>query len=321
VQKPFYHDKDSCRVGTSIGILAHAHLVEDPDILLLNADLAMYEAKRKGRNRYELFADKLRILQDEKKQVSDEIMIAIERCDFVPFYQPQFCARSKQLVGLEVLARWRHPERGILSPAGFLDIATELGVASQIDRIILHRALFDVTRWRAKGIAVPKISVNVSPTRLSDPGLIDELEQLCCRSHNLSFELVESIFLDDADEIILANIEKIRAMGIGLEVDDFGTAYTSLLSILKIRPARLKIDRQLVGPAIDCESTRRVIQSIIDISNSLHIETVAEGVETAGHIKLMTDLGCDILQGYALGYPVPEADCQNLFVNKLKATG
>ncbi len=315
ISQPFEFDADTCSIGASLGVVPEIKCGLSADKLLGNADLALYEAKQNGRNHASFFEETLRESQLHRKRLAEELLDGLERNEFIPFFQPQFNSDDLEVSGLEVLVRWHHPSRGILPPGEFLDAATDLGITSKIDNIVLNSALFQATAWKAKGIKVPKISVNVSQQRLADEHLIDELRAINFGDQRLSFELVESIFLDDADPVILSNIDEIKNLGIEIEIDDFGTAYTSLLSLLKIKPACLKIDRQLVGPAVNCAQTRHVIKSIVDIAKSLDMEIIAEGVETSDHIELMGQLGCDALQGYFFGYPMVAFDCEQLIGN------
>ena len=146
---------------------------------------------------------------------------------------------------------------------------------------------------------MPKASVNVSARRLQDEELIKSLRELNIRPGTISFELVESIFLDENDDLVTWNIEQIKELGIDIEIDDFGTGYASIVSLLKLKPRRLKIDRQLVMPIVRSPAQRQLVGSIIDIGKSLGIEVVAEGVETMEHARILRELGCDVLQGYA----------------------
>ncbi|TIX40140.1 MAG: EAL domain-containing protein, partial [Mesorhizobium sp.] len=156
--------------------------------------------------------------------------------------------------------------------------------------------------WSAAKLRIPRVSVNVSARRLQDEELIKSLREQNIKKGTVSFELVESIFLDENDDLVTWNIEQIKELGIDVEIDDFGTGYASMVSLLKLQPRRLKIDRQLVTPIVKSPQRRQVVSSIIEIGKSLGIEVVAEGVETMQHARLLKGLGCDILQGYAFGH-------------------
>jgi EAL domain-containing protein (putative c-di-GMP-specific phosphodiesterase class I) len=220
-----------------------------------------------------------------------------------------------QIAGVEALARWQHPVRGIVPPDVFMPIAEDLNVVATIDRMILEQTLNWMEIWRAKGLAVPHASVNVSGRRLRDEGLIKHLKKLDIKPGMISFELVESIYLDENDDIVAFNIDQLRELGIEIEIDDFGTGYASIVSLLKLQPRRLKIDRQLVMPVRESEAQRRLIASIVDIGHSLGIEVIAEGVETEEHARIVTDLACDMLQGYAFSKPLSPANIERFVAN------
>ncbi|OBZ92966.1 hypothetical protein ADU59_24505 [Pararhizobium polonicum] len=304
MRQPVDYNGFPCRFGVSIGIAVAQDLDLDERQLLVNADIALYRAKENGRNRHEFFTEALQAEIITTKRIADEILEGIEKNQFVAWYQPQFDASTLRLSGVEALVRWNHPREGVLTPDKFLHIAEELNVVATLDRIVLDRALIDAMRWAAMDIDVPKISVNVSARRLSDDTLLTSLQGLAFTPGQLSFELVESIFLDESDDIVTANIEGIKKLGIDIEIDDFGTGHTSIVSLLKIKPKRLKIDRQLVAPILKSRSEQALIRSIIEIGRSLGIETVAEGVETMAHAEMLALLGCDLLQGYAFAKPL-----------------
>ncbi len=309
MRQPVPFENHECRFGVSIGIaMADRSLDDYGQRMLIDADIALYRAKSNGRNRFEFFSDTLKAEIVRNKQVADNILSGLERQEFLPYFQPQFDARTLEIVGVEALARWAHPDKGILTPDVFLKIADELNVVPLIDRTILEQALWQKMRWDAVGISIPRLSVNVSAGRLHDADLMGSLDGLSIEPGTVSFELLESIFLDDGDEMIMTNFERLRDMGIDIEIDDFGTGYASIVSLIHLRPSRLKIDRQLVTPIIHSESQRRLVASIIDIGQSLGIKVVAEGVETMEHVTILRDLGCDTLQGYAFAAPMPSAD-------------
>jgi diguanylate cyclase (GGDEF)-like protein len=286
MRQPIDFQGFACRCGVSIGIALASGMRVDARKVLINADIALYRAKSQGRNRFQFFNHNLQADIINNKRLADEILSGIENGEFTTWYQPQFSARTMQLTGVEALVRWQHPSRGLLTPDKFLKIAEEINVVQTLDRIVLETALKDKMRWAALGVSVPKVSVNVSARRQIRPG-------------EISFELVESIFLDESEDVAAENLEKIKALGIDIEIDDFGTGHTSIVSLLKLKPKRLKIDRQLVQPIITSPQERALVRSIIDIARSLGVETVAEGVETVAHASLLLELGCDLLQGYA----------------------
>jgi len=310
---PILYEGHESRSGISVGIAYEDGLDPDPNRILINADIALYRAKSRGRNRYEFFTSALQAEVIRTKRVADEILHGLDADQFLPWYQPQFDATTLEIAGVEALARWQHPIEGILPPAHFLDVAEDLNVVSTIDRIILEKALGDFAQWEKLGLGIPKVAVNVSARRLQDEQLIASLKDLDFQPGRLSFELVESIFLDETDDMVRWNAEQIKDLGIDIEIDDFGTGYASIVSLMKLKPKRLKIDRQLVFPITTSETQRRLVQSIVDIGRSLGIEVVGEGVETMEHAAILRDLGCNMLQGYAFAAPM-SADALARFV-------
>jgi EAL domain-containing protein (putative c-di-GMP-specific phosphodiesterase class I) len=182
-----------------------------------------------------------------------------------------------------------------------------------IDRLVLEQTLRDMAAWEKSGLIIPKASVNVSAKRLQDEELIASLASLDIRPDTISFELVESIFLDEHDELIGWNVDRIKEFGIDIEIDDFGTGYASVVSLMKLKPRRLKIARQLVMPIVHSARQRQLVGSIIDIGKSLNIEVLAEGVETMEHARVLGRLGCHSLQGFAFARPMG-ADALREFV-------
>lgn len=303
--QPAVHDGQESRSGASIGIAENPDRKNHSRQLLVNADLALYTAKKRGRSRHAFFTKDLQANSNLQRKLADQCLKALENGEFVAFYQPQFDARTHEVVGLEALARWQHPRKGLLAPADFLDIANELNVTGLIDEAIFKRAIDDAAAWSRAGIVVPRVSVNVSLQRLHDPDFLSGLKQLDLEPGAFAFEIVESIFLDNEDDAITYVIDGIKELGFDVEIDDFGTGHASIISLLKLRPKRLKIDRQLVGPATESPPARSLAQSVIQIGKSLNIEVVAEGVETLDHARLMRRLGADCLQGFAFAEPMP----------------
>ncbi|HVK91491.1 MAG TPA: diguanylate cyclase, partial [Mycoplana sp.] len=240
MREPVTFDGHTCRFGASIGIASAAGASIDGRQLLVNADLALYRAKSRGRSRHEFFTSDFQAQIIATRKTADEIMAGLEQHCFVPYYQPQFCARTLDLAGVETLARWNHPRRGVLAPDAFLSIAEDLNVVASIDRQILEHALGDLERWDDAGLRIPKLSVNVSSRRLHDPELGSSLRALPIQPGRLSFELLESIFLDDCDRAVLDNLAEMRKLGIEIEIDDFGTGHASIVSLMKLLPRRLK---------------------------------------------------------------------------------
>lgn len=305
---PVIYEGAECRTGVSIGIACQSDRDNDFQQVLINADIALYEAKRRGRNRFEFFTEALRSAVINSKQTADEILRGLENDEFLAFYQPQFDAHTLEIVGVEALVRWNHPQKGLLAPVSFLPTAESLNVVGQIDQLVLEQALLQFHRWQAARLDIPKVSVNISAQRLKDEKLFERLDKLAIQPGSVCFELLESISFDENDQLLIDNISRIKELGIDIEIDDFGTGYASIVSLLKLSPRRLKIDRQLVMPLLHSPAQQQLVSSIIDIGLSRGMEIIAEGVETPAHAEILRDLGCHALQGYAFARPMSGND-------------
>lgn len=308
IAEPVTWNQNDLKVGATVGVAAVSADHGDADAVLHAADLAMYQGKKDGRGKFRFFRSAMDAELRARARMETELRSAIETGAIEPFYQPVVSLPEREIVGVEVLARWRHPKRGLILPGEFIKVAGNLGRLDDLDSAILKAALKDRQNWIRQGVHVPRIAVNVSAARLSDPLLIDELQRLHVQPDMLSFELLETIFLDDSEDDVFSNVAGLKAMGIDIEIDDFGSGHASIIGLVKLKPRRMKIDRQLVFPITTSREQKRLLRSIIDIAKALNIEVIAEGVETLEHAKLLTRLGCDILQGYAIAYPVPAAD-------------
>ena len=308
VQQPVPYEGHYCRFGASIGIAIETGRRIDARRVLIDGDMALYKAKERGRNRYEFFSKALQDEVESTKRIADDILRGIEEREFIPYYQPVVDAKTFEVVGAEALVRWMHPTEGILAPARFLKIAQDLDVLAAIDSNVLAVAIKDLDRWQLLGLPIRSVSVNVSFRRLNDENLVSSLHKLNIRPGTISFEFLESIFLDEFDDRVAWNIDAIKEMGIGIDVDDFGTGHTSFVSLLKLSPGRFKIDRQLIEPIARSVEQKRLVSSIIDIGRTLGIKVVAEGVETKEQANVLRELGCDYLQGFAFAKPMPAQD-------------
>ncbi|MCD2173614.1 putative bifunctional diguanylate cyclase/phosphodiesterase [Rhizobium sp. C4] len=303
-----------CRFGACIGIVVESGHSVRAENLLINSDAALYRAKSRGRNRYEFFNEELRAYLEARTRLSEDLLRGIANKEFIPYYQPQIDARTREVIGLEALVRWMHPTRGVLAPGEFLQVAEELGAVDLIDMAVLDCAVDDLREWLRNGYIVPKVSVNVSAKRITDDNLIHNLSAMNLPKGVITFELVESIFLDDTDANLENNIKQIKDMGIDIEIDDFGTGHASIVSLLKLNPKRLKIDRQFIEPILRSKENAKLVESIIEIGKTLNIEVIAEGVETMEQAALLQKLGCDALQGYVFARPLPKPNVAALLM-------
>lgn len=303
LQKPVQFDGKECRFGASIGI-AETPLAE-VDQLLTNSDIALYKAKRSGRGKLGLFSqsDLQEILHS--KVLADDILRAVENAEFVPYYQPQVNAVTGEIAGVEVLARWRHPEKGIVAPGGFLAIADDLNVTPTIDEMIFEKAINDCQSVFPQLPSQPSLSFNVSAGRVRENSIDDIRRLVSGYSGQVCFELLETIFLEEEDDAFLFQLDRLRDIGITIEIDDFGSGHASVVALQRIGPDRLKIDGRLIAQVTESDNGLRLVRSIVEIGLALEMGVTAEGVETQEQATVLADLGCDRLQGYLIARPMP----------------
>lgn len=315
---PYYYGVQQCNIGTSIGIAVSPVHQDANSNLFIDADLALYEAKKAGRGRYRFYNSKMKEEARRRKNSFDALLAGFDQGEITCHYQPQFDAKTLELTGMEALVRWESADFGLIMPNEFLQTAEDMGLLAQFDELVLHQALRDMESWEARGLDIPKVSVNVSSHRLNDPGLADRLGKLDLPTGRLSFELLESAFLDAQNDVIDRNLSLIGELGIEVEIDDFGSGHASIASLLQIAPKRLKVDRTLVQPIVGSKRQQKLVRTIIDIGKMLNIDVIAEGVETTAHVAILQKLGCCYLQGYGLAHPM-SADAVIDFVTNLRS--
>ena len=318
--QPYFYEGRECWFGASVGIAAMRGEEIVSDELLMNADIALYRAKNQGRGCYQHFSNEVQEELLRHKEVADGIRKALGRDEFVPWYQPQISAQTREILGFEALARWHAPDGTVRPPADFMKVAEDLSVVPRIDEMILARGLSDLGHWDQMGLDIPHISVNVSARRLLDPELMKNLEPFDLPRGRVAFELLESAFLDDMDDGLVWTIDQLKERGIEIQLDDFGSGHASIVSLVKLGPDVLKIDRQMIS-AITLDPARlSIVESIISIGHSLGVQVIAEGVETEEQASILADLGCHGLQGYLIA-PAMQAQSVPDFVASWRGTG
>jgi diguanylate cyclase (GGDEF)-like protein/PAS domain S-box-containing protein len=301
---PFHYMGRVCRFGASFGIATTENGSISSGDLMSFADAALYRAKQRGRNRLETFDNSLHLAIIESRRLAGEIEAGLENDEFEPFFQPQVCARTGELIGFEVLARWRSELHGLLTPDRFLPVAEQINVVSAIDEAMVKRTEHVVAQWATIGFQPAKLGFNVSAARLREPSMVRAVKGLQKTGITVSFELLESVLLEEQDDVIRQNLELIKRSGIELEVDDFGSGHASILGLLEIMPNTLKIDRRLTQSVEEDTALRALIRAVVGMARALDIHTIAEGIETPAQMKLMSDLGCQYAQGYLVSRPM-----------------
>lgn len=304
-----------CRVGASFGIASSVMSFVDIKDLLVAADNALYKSKELGRNRTTLYTAELHSSVQESRRLSIELEAAIEKQEFEPWFQPQFDATTGALVGVEALARWNHPERGILEPWRFMPAIDRLGLTTEMDGIIYHKGLRFIEDFRADGVRIPRISFNVSNQQIENPLLGAIADGFDLGETKVSLEILESVVIEDMSDEKLSNLFALRERGFGLELDDFGSGHASIAGLLKLRPDVIKIDKMLVRPVATSPVAQELIASIVDIGRALGVEVTAEGAETYSHVEILRGCGCQYIQGFYFSRPLSAEDLTRKIIN------
>jgi len=301
------------RVSGSIGVAHGTDGELASGSLGRSADYALYSAKRAGRAQVKLFDEPLKLEYRNRRSLIHDLQFAQANKQLELVYMPKVDLATMKVIGIEGLLRWRHPERGLLAPGAFLQYAEDLGTLGEIDTEALRIALADRAYWTAAGYTPPRISLNISTARLVDPALAHNLKQLDLPRGALGFELLESVFLDEPGPTILAAFAQLRAKGISLEVDDFGSGHASIIALAKIDPDEVKLDRGLVAGVDKDPQSRAVVQALIEMLVPFNARVVAEGIETQAQLETLRDIGCDAGQGFFFGKPMDRVEIVSRF--------
>lgn len=295
-------------VSASIGISLFPEDGDDAQSLIKHADAAMYRAKGQGRNRYEFYTRELTADAHQRMQMENEIRRGLDRGEFSLHYQPKMHLATGNLMGVEALVRWNHPQLGPVDPSYFIPLAEETGLIVELGNQILHEALAQLAAWLEQGIDPVLLAVNVSGTQLIGRKLVDEIAKAIdtygIPASKLELEITEDFIMNrNSDSISL--LHELRAMGVSLSIDDFGTGYSSLNYLKELPLNTLKIDRSFVAGLPDGKKDLAISQTIIVLAHNLGMTVVAEGVETEGQKLLLKQQGCDAIQGFLVSPALP----------------
>ncbi len=321
---PFVFEEESLLVSASIGIVGISDNKLTGDLIMRNADLAMYEAKSLGRRRYSIFNQETQFYKVNQLQMEKDLQAALERKELFLVYQPIVNIANDTIAGFEALVRWQHPTLGTVPPTRFISLAEESGLILPIGEYILETACEQLARWRSeiKKANDIEISVNLSINQLSDLVNIERLLKIITRynfpPHSLKIELTESVLAQNID-LCSQNLEKFKSHHIELCIDDFGTGFSSLSQLNAFPFDIVKIDRCFVSRMGSDDKTYRMVAGIINLSHDLTYKVIAEGVENIIELDLLRQLNCDYVQGYYFSKPVSAQEAEDLIVKGLPA--
>ena len=307
IEKPFMLEGRETITTATIGVATMHSGYQSVQDLVRDADTAMYRAKANGKARYEVFDATMRAAVVARAQLSQELSAAVRNREFVLFYQPKIELATGSLAGFEALVRWRHPERGLLSPGQFIPVAEETGLILQLGLWVIEEACRQLKEWSAIMPGV-RVSVNVSARQFQEPRLAHDIRDAIGAAgvspSSLQLEITESVVAEDTEQAARI-LGALKETGVELELDDFGTGYSSLSRLAKLPLDTVKIDQSFISQMDQRESAVEVVRAILSLASSLHLKVVAEGVENAEQLAQLTQLGCPVAQGYFFGKPVP----------------
>jgi diguanylate cyclase (GGDEF)-like protein len=308
-------------VGRELTLTASIGVASGPrhtaDELLRDADLALYQAKAGGRNRYMVFESTMQAVASERTELEMDLVGALARGELFLLYQPTVSLQAERVIGAEALIRWRHPKRGVIAPDRFIPLAEDSGLVVAIGAWVLREACRQTAAWRAGGHEL-SVAVNVSGRQLDTTGLLDDVRSALASSglepRNLTLEITETALMHDP----MASAEHLRALkrlGVRIAIDDFGTGYSSLAYLRQFPADTLKIDRSFVSTIAHSERSTAIVHTLVELGSTLNIQTLAEGIETVHQLHILQQEGCDEGQGFLFSRPLP-ADAVETFLDR-----
>ncbi|MDN3515662.1 MAG: EAL domain-containing protein [Candidatus Brocadia sp.] len=311
-------------ITSSIGIALYPGDGEDAEALLKNADTAMYDAKEQGRNNYQFYTSSMHIRSFEKMVLESNLRRALDREEFVVYYQPLVSISTGQIVGLEALVRWRHPDRGLISPEEFLVLSENTRLIVYIDELVLYTVCVQCKSWQDAGFQPLCVAVNISAHTFQQPNLVEMVMSVLQKTgldpHFLGLEITEGIAMQDI-ETTINKLNRLNALGIQIAIDDFGTGFSSLYYLKKFPIHKLKISRHFVSGIETDLHDQLIVASVIALAQSLKFKVVAEGIETEEQLNFLKQQNCDEMQGYLFCKPLPAEEFRKMAVRDIILQG
>ena len=316
LSKPFFLEEHEIYVSASIGITIFPIDGDDTDVLIKHADTAMYHAKAQGKNNYKFFTEDINKSTVERFTLETRFRRALDKLEFHLNYQPKVDIVTKEMVGMEALLRWYHPDQGSVMPALFIPLAEETGLVFQLGEWALREACRQNKEWQDQGLRPVRVSVNISPRQFKKRDFLDivqeVLEDTGFDPQYLMLEITESTVIDNVEDTILM-LKSLRKIGVGVSIDDFGTGYSSLNYLNRFAIDELKIDRSFITD-ISKDENQKVINAIISLAKNLNFKIVAEGVETKEQLEFLENTDCDEIQGYYFSQPMSSEEMHAIMV-------
>ncbi|MDR6916499.1 diguanylate cyclase (GGDEF)-like protein/PAS domain S-box-containing protein [Pseudomonas sp. 3296] len=308
LREPFHIEGHRLFINASVGISQFPSDALSAEQMLRNADSALFKAKSAGRDGYALYTEELTAHAQQRVEIAFELRRALQQQELRVYYQPVHDLKTSRLIGVEALVRWAHPQRGLVSPAEFIPIAERTGLIAEIDAWVMQQACQQMCQWRAAGVGLAFVAVNVSSRLFARRELYQQVAQVLDATGldpaHLELEVTESAVMDDP-EVALEQMHRLRELGVRLAIDDFGTGYSSLLRLKRLPVQKLKIDQGFIAGLPCDEDDAAIVRVIIALAQSMGMQVHAEGIEQVEQAGFLLEHECDLGQGYWFGRPVP----------------
>lgn len=317
LQEPFHLQSQTVYLSASLGITFAPYDGNTAEIIIRNAETAMYQAKNQGKNTYQLYNPDLNQEDLNWLTLAGDLRKALERNEFLLHYQPQVDLKTGKITAMEALIRWHHPRFGMVSPAKFIPLAEEIGLIHEIGEWVLKTACSQHRSWQLAGLQLVRMAVNLSALQFQKETLVETISQILAEtkmdSRYLELEITESTLMQKVESTI-AILEKLKQMGIQISIDDFGTGYSSLSTLKHLPVHTLKIDQSFIRDMVSDDSNLQLCRGIILLGKAVNLHVIAEGVETQEQIALLQEMQCDLIQGYCISRPLPPDHCVGLLM-------
>jgi len=316
LRQPFMYAGRTLMSRASIGVAAFPDHDSEPVELMKDAGIALYRAKAEGRARVVTYTPEMRMVAEQRLALVRDMREAIAQDQFTPFYQPKVCLSTGRIVGLEALARWQHPDKGILAPNAFGAVFDDPELAPAIGRRLIGKLASDMRRWLDGGYEFGRVAFNLSPMEFSEPSLADEIVRIFnlakVPASRFEVEVTERVLLDGQFGLVAHVLERFHELGALIALDDFGTGYASLTHLKRFPVDHIKIDHSFVADLEHDEDDAAIVAAVISLGRSLGLHVTAEGVETEGQVRRLREMGCHSAQGYFYARPMPAAQVTEL---------
>lgn len=320
IGKPFHIDGHEIHTAASIGVTIYPFDDHNAEDILKNADMAMYKAKREGRGRYQFYIAELNKIIQQRTAIERDLRTALAKDQLRLHYQPQLDLSTGQVVGVEALLRWQHPERGDISPVEFIPVAESTGLIMPIGEWVLRTACQQARAWQDAGLRPVRVAINLSAVQFRHKNLHETITQALADSHLdpcwLEVELTESLIMKDVRTTI-ETLQNLHELGVQISIDDFGTGYSSLSYLTRFPISKIKLDKSFVRD-VDKKDGAAIAHTVITLGHSLNMKVMAEGVETVEQLRFLREHGCNEVQGYYFGRPMPASAIERMLTGSLE---